>query len=221
MRSSLEISVEAIHEVLRGRLKGAFTAAVSPHRLGEYSVTEDFLASTSRHLAALSSVLVPQVRRHLGAGTERAKEFVAQSRRLELALSQINAKLYGEAHAGHRGWDTILDAASRELDHALNLERKLVHELVDALTPESLDQLALRIYHAELRSPTRPYLYAPHLGLSGRVSRSVLNHIDRFWDRTEGRIAPEPVSPHHPDSLPSEFPWVDTDPEQDSKPDPG
>jgi hypothetical protein len=218
MQSNLDISIEATHEVLRGRLKAALAAqGVPQHSRGEYPLTDDFLASTSRHLAAISSVLLPQVHHHLPTGGERAKEFVGQSRRLELALSQIKAKLYGEAHAIHRTWGEVWAGARREFEQTLVLERQLVDDLMGALTAENLDALASKVYHAELHSPTRPHPYAPHQGLGGRISRSLLNRVDHFWDSTEGRMVPEPVQPrdHSHDGLITHYLLADTDPEEE------
>ena len=40
----------------------------------------------------------------VGDGPARAHDYVVQSRRLEVALSQVKAKLYGSTYAVRRPW---------------------------------------------------------------------------------------------------------------------
>lgn len=221
MHGTLDISTSATHEVLRERLRKAVDGhAVARRSRQDYPHTDTFLASASRHVAAVSAALLPRVRGLLPDGTGRAKEYVHQCRRLELGMAQVKAKLYGEAHAIHLGWPELWVDVRHELEQTLLLERQLVDDLVDALGDERADDLASGIYHQELHAPTRPHPYAPHRGVTGWVARRVLTTVDHFWDATEGRMVPEPVHPrdHSHDGLLTHYLLADTDPDPDAEP---
>lgn len=194
MHNTLDAAVHATHHVLAERLRSASAALVTATgRRDVYQLTDTFLASTSRHLAAVNAVLVPAVKKHLPDGTARARAVIRQCRALELALAQTKARLYGESHAIHRPWVEVWDNVGSEFATNIALERSLVDDLAGRLDPPALDRLATRIYRTELRSPTRPHPYTPHTGLSGRISRRAWASADRFWDVAEGRMIPEPV----------------------------
>ncbi|GAC1380927.1 MAG: hypothetical protein NVSMB48_07920 [Marmoricola sp.] len=215
-RTTLDLTISATHDVLHERLRAAMAShgATPPTRpsRGAYPETDTFLASTARHLAAVSAVLVPAALHALADGDERARTFVHQSRRLELSLSQVKAKLYGEAHAIHRTWTAVWDEVGQEFSAAMSMERDLVDDLRERLTDEEMNALALRVYRAELRAPTRPHPFLPHRGLAGRVARRITHGVDHFWDSTEGRMLPEPVHPHHPAGLMTHYLLGDPDP---------
>lgn len=214
--TTLDLTIAATHEVLHERLDAAIVShrATPPRRpsRGAYPDTDTFLASTARHLAAVSAVLVPASMRALDDGHQRARAFIHQSRRLELALAQVKAKLYGEAHAIHRTWSDVWDEVGREFATALSMERQLVDDLHELLTPEEMSALAQRVYRAELRAPTRPHPFLPHRGLAGRVARRIAQGVDHFWDNTESRMLPEPVHPQHPAGLMTHYLLGDPDP---------
>lgn len=219
MGSLLELTIDATHDVLRERLNTAIAShgaapPMSPSR-GSYPATDQFLASTARHLAAVSAVLVPATRRMLTDGDERARAFVQESKRLEMSLGQIKAKLYGEAHAIHRTWPEVWSQVSAEFNEAMRLERQLADDLRGLLTPEEMNVLAERVYRAELHAPTRPHPFLPHRGLAGRVARRIAQGVDHFWDSTEGRMLPAPVHPHHKAGLMTHYLLGDPDPAPD------
>lgn len=212
----LDLATAATHDVLRARLSAAIAShgparPLRPSR-GAYPDTDTFLASTARHLAASSAVLVPAARRALADGDERAREFSQQSKRLEIALSQIKAKLYGEAHAIHRTWSDVWEEVEREFTVAMDMETRLTDDLHGLLTSDEMSALAQRVYRAELRAPTRPHPFLPHRGLAGRVARRIAHGVDHFWDSTEGRMIPEPVHPHHHAGLMTHYLLGDPDP---------
>lgn len=218
MRGTLDIAIDVTHEVLQERLGLAIAghaAAASARTRCDHPETDSFLFSTSCHLSAVNATLLPEIRRQLPDGGLRAREFVQQSRRLEMALAQAKAKLYGEAHAIHRGWGPVWNDVRIELEQALALERQLVDALLDVLTAERADALASGICHAELHAPTRPHPWLPHQGVRGRVARRVATTVDHFWDATEGRAVPTPVTPplRHRDSLLTHYLLADTDPD--------
>lgn len=197
MRGTFDIAIDVTHEVLRERLARAVADHTGPHlSRGDHAESDIFLASTARHLAAVSAALLPEVRRRLPDGGTRARVFIHQCRRLEVALGQMKAKLYGEAHAIHRGWAAVWQDVGTELDRTLVLERALVDGLLDVLDADQADELAAGLYHAELRSPTRPHPWLPHQGVQGRVARRLASTVDHFWDATEGRMVPAPPAHH-------------------------
>jgi hypothetical protein len=215
----LDLAIAATHDVLGERLAAAIAShgparPLTPSR-GAYPDTDTFLASASPHLAAASAVLVPAACRALDDGDQRARDFVHQSKRLELSLSQVKAKLYGEAHAIHRSWSEVWGEVGREFATAMAMEKELVDDLHGLLTGDEMSALAQRVYRAELRAPTRPHPFLPHRGLAGRVARRIAHGVDHFWDSTEGRMLPEPVHPHHRAGLMTHYLLGDPDPAPD------
>lgn len=188
--------ISATHRVLDERLTRA--AAARPdirHPRDQYPVIDTFLASASRHNAAVLEVVVPAVRHRLPDGEERAKDFVHRSKELEIALFNVKAKVYGSTYMIRRTWDSIWDDVRTEFDATFAVERELVEEL-DTHRQEDDPDWGERLYHAELHAPTRPHPYVPHRGLRGRLARFVALRIDKFWDTAETRMIPEPVHPH-------------------------
>jgi hypothetical protein len=190
-------STNATHDALTTRLEtaiGHHPTLASPRE--HYPATDTFLASGSRHLAAIHAVLLPLARRRLPEGAHRAHEYAHQSKRLEVALAATKAKLYGSAYAVTRPWSEIWEEVRRELAATLELERELVADLSHHLGDAEHGELIDRLYRAEQRAPTRPHPYVPHLGIRGKLARGVCRRVDQFWDTTEGRMIPEPVRVH-------------------------
>jgi hypothetical protein len=186
----------ATHDVLRHRLSLAATASPDRrHPRDHYRAIDTFLASYSRHQAAVLEVVVEAVRQRVPDGKERAHEFVHRDKELEVALAQVKAKLYGSSYAIRRSWRSIWDDVRREFEAIWRLEMELVEEL-ERHRQDGDPDWGERLYHAELHAPTRPHPFVPHSGLRGRIARSVALRVDRFWDAAEGRMMPEPV--HHP-----------------------
>lgn len=194
---TLETSITATHEVLAARLATAEARMPTLDRpRDQYPATDTFLASVSRHNSAANAVLVPVARKHLPNGQHRANEFVHQSKRMERALFQVKAKLYGSSYAIRIPWPEVWAEARREFEATWVLEHRIVDELALLLHAPERHRLAEAMYDAELRAPTRPHPYVPHQGLRGKVARRVARQVDRFWDATEGRMIPEPVRSH-------------------------
>jgi hypothetical protein len=186
----------ATHRVLDERLRKA--AAARPdrrHPRDQYPAIDTFLASASRHNAAVLEVVVPVVRERLPDGEERAQDFVHRSKELEIALFNVKAKAYGSIYMIKRSWDSVWDDVRTEFDKTWALERELVQEL-DAHRHEDDPDWGERLYHAELHAPTRPHPYVPHRGLRGKLARFFALRVDKFWDTAEGRMIPEPVREH-------------------------
>lgn len=184
------------HDVLAERLERA--AGSRPERNdpgGRWTATDTFLASTSRHLNAVIAVVVPAARHRLDDGRDRAREFITQARRLEAALFQVKARLYGSTYAVRRSWESVWADVRTEFDATWELEERLATDLAARHTDDDPDW-GDRLYRAELKAPTRPHPYVPHQGVAGRVARRAALQVDRFWDAAEGRMAPEPIRHH-------------------------
>lgn len=193
---TLADTVTETHDVLAARLADA--EACRPTRdlpRDRLRATDPFLASASRHVCAANQVLGRAARHHLPDGRRRAQELARQSRRLEAALSQTKAKLYGSTFVVRRPWASIWHEVDDELDAFWTVEQALVADLAGSTTTAERDALAERLFRTEQRVATRPHPYLPHRGLSGRVARRVAVRVDRFWDAAEGRMVPEPVRP--------------------------
>lgn len=194
---TLADTVSETHDALSQRLADAESCRPtrdSPR--DRLRATDPFLASTSRHVAAACAVLGPAARRHLPDGRRRAHDLARQSRRLEGALFQTKAKLYGSTFVVRRPWDSIWSEVTREFDAWWELEQGLVDDLAATAPVAERDAIAERLFRTEKRVPTRPHPYLPHEGVPGRVARRVAMRVDRFWDTAEGRMVPEPVRPH-------------------------
>lgn len=206
----LVVTVEATHQSLKQRLDDAtdYAAARSKAR-EEYARTDAFLAATCRHLAAVDEVLLPSARHRLPEGTERARTYLRQARLLEHATALLKARLYGEAHAAYLPWSDVWDQVRRELDRHNELELSIAEELAGVLDRDESDDLAERMYRAEVRAPTRAHPYLPHSGPVGHAARKIWAAADRFWDTAEGRVVPPPVRPpskeHAHDSLVGQY----------------
>ena len=191
--------MRATHAALAHRLAQAADAhpdADPSHPRDQYPAIDTFLASASRHNAAVVAVVVPAARHRLDDGQGRARDFVQQSRRFEQALNQVKAKLYGSSYAVRRSWPSIWADVRREFAASCELEQALVEDLAATRRADDPDY-GEELYHAELHAPTRPHPYLPHQGASGKVARAVALRVDRFWDAAEGRMIPEPL--HHHD----------------------
>lgn len=196
MRDNLSTSITTTHRVLGARLARAEVSAPTHDRPRDrFPASDTFLASTSRHVAAINAVLVPAVRR-LPDGRDLAHELVHRSRRLELAMAQAKAKLYGSSYAVRRSWLVIWADVHHAFDDLMEAEEDAAHRLAVRTDEAFRNLLSDRIYLAELRAPTRPHPYLPHRGPAGRIARGVAHSVDRFWDTAEGRMVPEPVRAH-------------------------
>jgi hypothetical protein len=205
---SLARTVEATHRSLEERLGEALVPHRDPGRPRDhYAITDTFTAATSRHLAAVEAVLLAAVRRSVPDANALVHDYLVVARQLELELALIKGKLYGAARASHLGWPELWEAAQAQLQEHNRMERELLDALIAHADPALLDDLARRVFEAEVHGPTRPHPRTPHTGLLGLLARRIWALADRFWDAAEGRMIPEPVrpAPHHHDSLMSQY----------------
>ena len=192
----LVVTVEATHQSLEQRLAEVLGSLGSDARAREsYARTDAFMAAASRHLAAVEEVLVPVACRRLDDGKQVAREYLDAARRLEAAMALLRGRLYGELHAAHLSWTEVWPDLRRSLERHNEAERRLVDRLATAMEPEEAGDLAMKVYRAELKAPTRTHPYLPHTGVKGVVARRIWAAADRFWDAAQNRAVPPPISP--------------------------
>jgi hypothetical protein len=206
--NALDVLVEATHESLRQRLDEA-TRPETTHTREHRARINAFMAATSRHLAAVDEVVVREVIRRVPEGRQRVKGYIHEARLLEQTLVRLKARLYGELHLAHVPWDQVWDDVRRQLARHNAQEVELTRELTSTLDRHRSEELAVLVYRAELKAPTRAHPYLPHTGVLGHAARRVWTMADRFWDTAEGREIPPPVRPrpkdHSHDSLLSQY----------------
>lgn len=206
----LVVTIQATHQSLQLRLDEAtHHAAVRSRPRDAYARTDAFLAATSRHLAAVEDVLLSVATKRLPDGEQRVAEYLRQAKHLELAIAHVKARLYGEVHAAYRPWPEVWDDLRRELTRHNEHERSLVEDLASTLDEPDSDELAEKVYRAEVKAPTRAHPYIPHTGLAGHLARKLWAVADRFWDMAEGRMVPAvvrtPPKEHAHDSLMAQY----------------
>lgn len=172
-----------------------------PRRVRELADT--FMATASRHLAAVDDALLPVAQANLDDGHDLVAAYVSQVRELEQVLHAVKAWMYGDANARHLHGDELWTEVRRLLADHQSRECELVDGLATSLTAEELTGLAARLHRTEKHSPTRPHPYMPHTGPIGRLIHRAWWLFDSFWDSAEGRVIPHRVRPPHPrrDSL--------------------
>lgn len=151
----------ACPEQLRGQ-------AADEHRWA----VETFLEAAGWHLAAVTAVIVPAVRVRLPDGHDRARRFIQQSRRVELALTQAKAKVHGTSYVARRPWESVWTDVAREYEAAWRLERELLETLVE-VHREGDPNWHAHLDEAELRAVTRPYPRLTRQGERSHVFRTL------------------------------------------------
>jgi hypothetical protein len=183
-------------EELLAQVSSSHPSNAEPRRVRELADT--FMATISRHLAAVDGVLLPVARKCLPDGHDACAGYVAQARELEHALHAVKASLYGDVNARHLHNDDLLTEVRELLADHEERETALVDGVVSDLDGDELATLAERLHHSEEHAPTRPHPYTPHTGLLGRLVSRVWRVVDGFWDSAENRIIPRRVRPPHP-----------------------
>lgn len=185
----LVASTTRVHGALEELLALARASVAGPDHPEEVPDVLAFLVAASRHYAAVSAVVVPPARTHLTDGHARARAFVEQTRRLELTLNQVRAKLQGSAYAVRRPWPSIWSDVERELEELWQIERALVEDLV-AAHRDSDPNWGERLRRAEQRGPGGTEAWIPHQGLRGHLLRTASEALIPGRSTTAGRRDP-------------------------------
>ena len=183
-------------DALAADVAGAHPTNDEPRRIRELADT--FMATMSRHLAAVDDTLLPVARGHLDGGHDLVSAYVAQARELEQGLHAVKARMYGDVNAKRLHGDTLWTDVRRLLAEHESHEGVLVDAVAASLSDDDLTDLAQRLQHNEENAPTRPHAYTPHTGLLGRLVHRAWSMADRFWDHAEARVIPHRVRPPHP-----------------------
>lgn len=192
----LTVTVEATHRSLEQRLSEVVTTLRRDARAREgYGRTDAFMAAASRHLGAAEEVLVPEACRRLDDGPQVTKEYLDAARRLETSMARLRGRLYGELHVAHLPWAEVWGDLRGSLAQHNDAERRMVERLTAVIEPKEADDLAMRVYRAELKAPTRAHPYLPHTGRMGVAARRIWARADRFWDAAQNRMVPPPIRP--------------------------
>ena len=204
---SLAQTIQATHQSIEGRLAEVLSPHPGQGPRETHKRTDAFLATTSRHLAAVDEVLLPAVRVRVPEGRHLAAEYLPAARQLESDLVLLKARLYGSAQAVRLSWSQLLRETQEHLLRHDELEAALAEKLLASGADDGPDDLAQQLYRAELRAPTRPHPYLPHRGRFGHAARRLWAVADRFWDSAQGRMVPEPKRPprHRHDSLVAQY----------------
>jgi hypothetical protein len=146
----------------------------------------------SAHLAAVTRVLHPLACRTLPDGRERVRAQAAADHRLELALWQLDRRITGDVQLQRVAVPALVAAVRRALDAHAELERSLVADLAERLTPEQREQLGKDLAAALLRAPTRPHPDTRHGRLVGGLAFWADGIADRIRDSMDSRTVPTP-----------------------------
>lgn len=155
-------------ELARVRPEEGSGPAAAEHRWA----VETFLEAAGWHAAAVSAVIVPAVRVRLPDGHDRARRFIQQSHRLELALNQAKAKVHGTSYVARRSWQSVWTDVAREFEATWTLERGLLCSLVAAYREGDPDWQE-HLDEAELRAVARPYPRVTRQGARRHVFRTL------------------------------------------------
>jgi hypothetical protein len=183
---------EEKHRTLTAELDAAaghHFVADQPRKGFEYA--DLFLATTSRHLNAVESVLLPVAQKRIPDGQDLVHAYVHASKDLEVALVNAKGREYGSANSVKMQWPEVWAAVRTRLAQERLLELEIAERLSAELDDAEVTDVVERLESSEPDAPSRPHPHAPHLGTKGRIARRMLHAVDSFWDTTEGRMVPE------------------------------
>ena len=207
-QSKLSATVVGPHKQIRDAMTAATEGSpvfADPRRL--FALTDTFLATLSRHLAAVEDVIYPEVRKHIENGKAIAAHQIHRARQMELLMRMIEGTFYGDAYAIAVPRVVLWEDMAAQLDEHVAAEQELVSRLEQILDDSEQEALAAAFAKAVERAPTRPHPYSPHSAVLGRLSHRLWALADRAMDTMDGRIIPtQPPKVHgSPDSLLTQY----------------
>lgn len=189
-----------------------FTAARSARSSQEdprrpFAKCDTFLATLSRHLAAVEDVVFPEARRRLPEGPRLVAQHVRLSRALERTMRALEGSFYGDAYYPADVRDLLWDRMNQLLRLHDATERDLIHALGRQLDPRDERKLGQRFTSAVQSAPTRPHPYSPHSTWLSPAQHRLWAIADRAMDSMDNRIIPNVRKPIQadPDSLLSQY----------------
>lgn len=187
--NDLQIETRRSHAELEERFDASAAAVLGDAQCGEVvQKTDALLIAACRHVSVMCDVILPVARRELPGGRDRAKEYVAQVRRLERSTGRAKGRLYGASQSMSLSWTQVWADLRTQLDGLFDLETRMVDDLAASGDARGGTALAARLRAEEPKGPTRPHPSSPHSGRLAHLARRVWVSADRAWDRAEARI---------------------------------
>jgi hypothetical protein len=174
---------------------------------GPFARCDTFLATLSRHLAAVEDVVFPAARRRISDGPRLVARHVRLSRGLELAMRALEGSFYGDSYYPAEVRDLLWERMDQLLALHDDAERSMVEILTSRLSPPERRTLIVKYAEAEESAPTRPHPYSPHSTWLSPAQHRLWAIADRAMDSMDNRIIPSVRKRPRadPDSLLSQY----------------
>jgi hypothetical protein len=207
-QSTLSAAIVGPHDQIQAMMSAAMQDSQifsDPRR--QFALTDTFLATLSRHLAAVEDAVYPEVRKRIPDGKTLAAQQIHLARQMELIMRMIEGSFYGDAYAIAVPRVVLWEEMAAQLDDHVVAEREIIGRMDEILDGEQQEALRESFVKAVERAPTRPHPYSPHSAVLGRLSHRLWAMADRAMDTMDGRIIP--TQPHKvhgsPDSLLTQY----------------
>ena len=189
------------HDELRQLFSHARDAApTQTDPRGPLAACDTFLATLSRHIAAVEDVVYPAARRRLPSGPRQVAQHVRLARGLEVTMRALEASFYGDSYAPSGSRTVLWRRMDRLLALHVDAEVALLEALVPELEPAEQHALAERFEKAVVHGPTRPHPHSPHSSWLSPVQHRFWAVADRAMDVMDSRVIP--VRPRRPRGRP-------------------
>jgi len=172
-----------------------------------FAKCDTFVATLSRHLAAVEDVVYPAARRDVDNGPSRVAQQVRLSRGLELTMRALVGTFYGDAYYPSEVRDLLWDRMSKLLTLHDDAERPVVADLDAHMSPPEKRTFMVEFAEAVESAPTRPHPYSPHSTWLSPAQHRLWAIADRAMDSMDNRIIPAVRRPQitDPDSLLTQY----------------
>ncbi|MCI0688167.1 MAG: hemerythrin domain-containing protein [Sporichthyaceae bacterium] len=196
--SSLTAVVHDDHQRLRGMLRAAMAATSDPaDPRRPQALCDTFLATLSRHLAAVEDVLYPALHAVQPHGRAAAISQVHAAREMERQMRQLEGSFYGDHFAVSTPHAQLWAETAAMFESHVRDEERLTTRL-DSELPEPQRRALVDAFLSQFdAAPTRPHPYSPHSRRAGRLSHKLWSWADRAMDVMDNRRIPhKPPVPH-------------------------
>ncbi|RST09453.1 hemerythrin domain-containing protein [Streptomyces sp. WAC05374] len=136
-----------------------------------------------RHSVAEEAYLYPAVREHVPGGEALAEKELADHAAAERLMKELEG-----CDAGHPQFDVLVNRLMTEIrSHITDEENNLFPRLLDACSPDMLDDLGDKVRQAKRTAPTRPHPAAPDKPPANKLLAPGVGMVDRLRDAMTGR----------------------------------
>lgn len=172
-----------------------------------FAKCDAFVATLSRHLAAVEDVVYPVARREMDNGPRRVAQQVRLTRGLELTMRALVGTFYGDAYYPSEVRDLLWDRMEQLLKLHDNAERPVVTQIDEQMSPPEQRSFIIEFATAVESAPTRPHPYSPHSTWLSPAQHRLWAIADRAMDSMDNRIIPAVRRPRttDPDSLLTQY----------------